>query len=62
MTAVATEIEAGRAGAPPVAREVATLWPGLFGAGVCVPLKLGIDKLLAVDAARRGSAKRCAEP
>ncbi|CAN7639422.1 ProQ/FinO family protein [Acidovorax sp. LjRoot129] len=38
-----------------VAREVATLWPHLFGPGVFVPLKVGIDKALAIDAERRGS-------
>lgn len=38
-----------------VVREVATLWPNLFGPGVFVPLKIGIDKILAIDAQRRGS-------
>lgn len=39
-----------------VAREMARLWPNLFGPGVFVPLKIGIDKILAIDAQRRGSA------
>lgn len=39
-----------------VVREVAALWPNLFGPGVFVPLKIGIDKILAIDAQRRGSA------
>lgn len=38
-----------------VAREVTTLWPNLFGPGVFVPLKIGIDKALKLDAERRGS-------
>ncbi|MDI4667390.1 ProQ/FinO family protein, partial [Xanthobacter autotrophicus] len=32
------------------------LWPNLFRAGVFVPLKIGIDKILATDAQRRGSS------
>ena len=45
-----------RAGETVVALEVAMLWPKLFCPGVFVPFKIGIDKQLAIDADRRGSA------
>ena len=51
-----TELGAARASETAVAREIATLWPNLFGPGVFVPLTIGIDKILAADAKRRGSA------
>ncbi len=38
-----------------VAREMARLWPNLFGPGDFVPLEINIDKILADDAQRRGS-------
>lgn len=56
MTAEVTAIEPVRVGETLVAREVAALWPKLFGPDVFVPLKIGIDKILAIDAQRRGSA------
>lgn len=56
MTADDTALEAVRAGDTAVAREMAALWPNLFGPGVFVPLKIGIDKILSIDAQRRGSA------
>lgn len=56
MTAEVTALEPVRAGDTVVSREVAALWPNLFGPGVFVPLKIGIDKILAIDAQRRGSA------
>lgn len=56
MTTGATEIGAIRASETAVAREIATLWPNLFGPGVFVPLTIGIDKILAADAQRKGSA------
>lgn len=55
MTAGATDLGTIRVEDTNVAREVAALWPNLFGAGVFVPLKIGIDKILAIDAQRRGS-------
>ena len=55
MTADASVLESIQAVDTAVAREVATLWPNLFGPGVFVPLKIGIDKILAIDAQRRGS-------
>lgn len=55
MIAESAEIRSIRAGETAVAREVAALWPNLFGPGVFVPLKIGIDKILAIDALRRGS-------
>lgn len=39
-----------------VAREMSARWPNLFGPGVYVPLKVGIDKTLFADAQRKGSA------
>lgn len=56
MTADEAALKMVRAGDTAVAREMAALWPNLFGAGVFVPLKIGIDKILAIDAQRRGSA------
>ena len=56
MTGDVTAIESVRVGETLVAREVAALWPKLFGPDVFVPLKIGIDKILAIDAQRRGSA------
>ena len=55
MTVDETALEPTRAGDTVVAREMAALWPNLFGAGVFVPLKIGIDKILTIDAERRGS-------
>lgn len=55
MTAEAKEIQTIKAGETVVAREVAALWPNLFAPGVFVPLKIGIDKILAIDAQRKGS-------
>lgn len=56
MTAEGEHARATRVKDTAVARELAELWPNLFGAGVSVPLKIGIDKILALDAQRRGSA------
>ena len=56
MAVDVTALEPTRAGDTVVAREMAALWPNLFGPDVYVPLKIGIDKILAIDAQRRGSA------
>ncbi len=56
VTTGANDLGAIRASDTAVAREIATLWPNLFGPGVFVPLTIGIDKILAADAQRRGSA------
>lgn len=50
MTADVEALHTVRAGDTVVAREMAALWPNLFGLGVFVPLKIGIDKALALDA------------
>lgn len=56
MTAEGADAKTTRVVDTAVAREAAQLWPNLFGVGVFVPLETGIDKTLAMDAQRRGSA------
>lgn len=56
MTSEGADARATRVGDTAVARELAELWPNLFGAGVFVPLRIGIDKTLAIEAQRQGSA------